>query len=79
MTNFMELSQDELMDVDGGGLWNLTQATIGTVMVATAPIIGVTTGLATVKVAGPGAVATGVAAGAAWATAGSNLIANAVQ
>jgi hypothetical protein len=67
---FVELSMDDMCDIDGGGVWKAVKAFAGCVLVGFSPAIGIGVGI----VAGPIA---GVSAGGSCAGAGLSLIGSA--
>lgn len=67
---FCEMSQDEIMTVDGGGFWEAIKVFTGGVAVGLSPFVGVCVGIA----AGPIA---GVSAGGGCASLGLSLIGSA--
>ena len=67
---FVELSMDDMCEIDGGGAWEAVQAFTGCVLVGISPVVGVGVGI----VAGPIA---GISAGGGCAGAGLSLIGSA--
>lgn len=73
--HFIELSSDEMMFVDGGGLWKAIVATAGAVAIGAAPLVGVVAGIGGSFVGTPlVGVAAGVAAASGMVSAGASML-----
>jgi hypothetical protein len=70
---FSELTFDEVMAVDGGSWSNFLDAFIGGVLIATAPLVGLCTALASAPL-GPVAVVGGVVTASVMIGEGAGLI-----
>ncbi|MEK4849010.1 hypothetical protein NST04_03925 [Paenibacillus sp. FSL H7-0756] len=73
--NFIELTNDELIFVDGGGVWQALVGAAGAICIGTAPLAGVIAGI-TLGVAGSPlvGVGAGIAAAGSMASAGSSML-----
>ncbi|MDQ2085162.1 hypothetical protein RBH29_01765 [Herbivorax sp. ANBcel31] len=74
-SSFVELTNEDMMLVDGGSLGKALAATAGAVCIGIAPVVGVIAGMGGSVVGTPVVgVAAGVAAGAGMVAAGSNML-----
>lgn len=73
--HFIELTSDEMMSVDGGGLWKALAATAGSLMIGTAPLVGIVAGIGGSIVGTPlVGVGAGITAAAGMVAAGSAVM-----
>ncbi|GMK41992.1 hypothetical protein PCCS19_50510 [Paenibacillus sp. CCS19] len=73
--HFIELTNDEMMSVDGGGLWKAIVASAGAICIGTAPLVGIVAGIGGSVVGTPlVGVGAGIAAGAGMVSAGAAML-----
>ncbi|MEK5420118.1 hypothetical protein BSK49_07585 [Paenibacillus odorifer] len=73
--NFIELTNDELMFVDGGGVWQALVGAAGAIAIGAAPLVGVLAGIGGSVVGTPViGVAAGISASAAMVSSGAYML-----